>query len=323
MHLFTEFLKNFMISRIKKQKVHKLVTHNGSFHSDDLFACAVLVIMLEDQGKKFEIIRTRDEEVLKQGDYVFDVGGMYVPELNKFDHHQRGGAGERDNGILYASFGLVWKNFGLDLCDGDEEVFNMIDRKIVAPIDSIDNGVDIVTPKFDNIVPYGGDQPFLIFTPTWQEDESETDNIFRVQVRSVAKVLRREIEVAKADSAGRQLIVEAYKNSANKQIIELPKSGFPRYLYQKTLSCFPEPIYVVYESAHTDNWKVEAITKSPDTLESRKYFPESWRGFMNNDPKFGDVTGVSDAIFCHKSGFLLTVKSKEGAMKLAELALKS
>jgi len=225
-----------MISKIKKQKVYKLITHNGSFHSDDLFACAVLVIMLEDEGKKFEIVRTRDEEVLKQGDYVFDVGGVYDSELNKFDHHQRGGAGERDNGIPYASFGLVWKHFGLDLCDKDEEVFYMIDRKIVAPIDSIDNGVDIVTLKFGNVMPYGGDQPFLIFTPTWQEDESETDNIFRVQVKSVAKILRREIEVARADTIGIALIVEAYKNSANKQIIELPKSGFPRYLYQKTLS---------------------------------------------------------------------------------------
>lgn len=319
MVLFIRFLKNILMTK----GIKNLVTHNGSFHADDLFACAVLSLILESKNQKFKIIRTRDEEVLKQGDYVFDVGGVYDPELNRFDHHQRGGAGVRENDIPYASFGLVWKHFGLELCNGDEIVFNTIDTKIAAPIDSIDNGVDIVSPKFEHIMPYGGDQPFLIFTPTWQEDESETDNIFRTQVRQVAKILKREIEVAKADGVGRQLIEEAYRNSENKQIIELPKSGFPRYLYQKTLSRFPEPLYVVYESTHTDNWKVEAVTKAPDTLESRKQFPETWRGFMNNDPKLPEITGVSDIIFCHRGGFLLTVKSKAGAMKLAELALKS
>lgn len=303
-------------------KIKKLVTHNGSFHADDLFACAILCLMLENKNKKFEIIRTRDEEVLEHGDYIFDVGGIYDGK-NKFDHHQKGGAGERENDIPYASFGLVWKDFGLELCGLDENAWREIDRKIVAPIDAIDNGVDIISSKYGNIFPYGGDQPFLIFNPTWQEDESKTDEIFKVQVKNAMKILKREIEVAKADSVGKKIIEDSYLNAPNKQIIELPKLGFPRYLYQKTLSNFKEPIYVMYESAHTGNWKVEAITKDPDTLESRKSFPESWRGFLSGDIKLKEVTGISDVIFCHKSGFLLTVKSKEGAMKLAELALKS
>ena len=72
-----------------------LITHNGSFHTDDIFACATLSLMLEKKGEKFEIIRTRDEEIIKTGDYVFDVGGVYDEEGNRFDHHQKGGAGVR------------------------------------------------------------------------------------------------------------------------------------------------------------------------------------------------------------------------------------
>ena len=64
----------------------KLVTHNGSFHADDIFACATLCLILEKQGKEFEIIRTRDEEMIKTGDYVFDVGGIYDANKNIFDH---------------------------------------------------------------------------------------------------------------------------------------------------------------------------------------------------------------------------------------------
>ena len=36
-----------------------LVTHSGKFHSDDLFACAILSLVLEKEGKKGRIIRTR------------------------------------------------------------------------------------------------------------------------------------------------------------------------------------------------------------------------------------------------------------------------
>ena len=72
-----------------KNSIKKLITHNGSFHTDDLFACAILSIVLEDSGQKFEIIRTRDEDIVKNGDYVFDVGGIYDVENNRFDHHQK------------------------------------------------------------------------------------------------------------------------------------------------------------------------------------------------------------------------------------------
>ena len=83
----------------------KIITHSGSFHTDDIFACAALSILLEDDDMPLEIIRTRDQEVIKSLDkeegYVVDVGGVYNEEENKFDHHQPGGAGKRPNGIEY------------------------------------------------------------------------------------------------------------------------------------------------------------------------------------------------------------------------------
>jgi uncharacterized UPF0160 family protein len=36
-----------------------------------------------------EIIRTRDENVLKTCDIVVDVGGKYEPSSHRYDHHQR------------------------------------------------------------------------------------------------------------------------------------------------------------------------------------------------------------------------------------------
>src|SRR3990167_8310800 len=83
-----------------------VVTHSGNFHTDEVFACAVLSLLNDGN---IEVIRSRDSEVWATGDYVVDVGGEYNSERGRFDHHQEGGAGVRPNGIPYSSFGLVWK----------------------------------------------------------------------------------------------------------------------------------------------------------------------------------------------------------------------
>jgi uncharacterized UPF0160 family protein len=79
-----------------------IATHNGNFHADDVFSVAALKSILP----AFKLIRTRDAELINKADIVIDVGGEYDPEAGRFDHHQRGGAGERENGIPYSSFGF-------------------------------------------------------------------------------------------------------------------------------------------------------------------------------------------------------------------------
>jgi uncharacterized UPF0160 family protein len=78
---------------------------------------------------------------------------------------------------------------------------------------------------------------------------------------------------------------------------------------------------VIYPNRKKDSWKVEVIQKSPETMESRKLFPEKWRGLLDNDLRLKETTGVSHVIFCHKNGFLITVVSKAGAIALAQKAL--
>ena len=302
------------MSFFKKNKI--LVTHNGTFHADDLFATATLSIL---NNGNIKIIRTRDQEIIKKGDYVYDVGGEYDVPRNRFDHHQKGGAGARDNGIPYSSFGLVWKNYGEQIC-GSKDIARLIDFKLVQPIDSTDNGKDFYTSKFEGVTPYSVEQIFLSVIPTWKEDVLNIDKIFKKQVGKVAELLKREIKIAKDDIEGANMILEDYKNSENKKIVIL-KNDFPRYLYQNTLCKLDEPIYIVLPSSKGDAWKVEAVKKNPGTLESRKLFPESWRGLMESGGKLKEVTGVLDAQFCHQSGFFLTVGSKEGAIELAQKAL--
>ena len=72
-----------------KKKAVRIITHDGLFHSDEVFAVALLMLF----HKEINIIRTRDAGILERGVkdpdiYVLDVGGDYNPEMRNFDHHQ-------------------------------------------------------------------------------------------------------------------------------------------------------------------------------------------------------------------------------------------
>lgn len=301
-------------------KKKKVVTHDGDFHTDDIFATAVISILEEGNIK---IIRTRDKDMFKDADYIYDVGGESDDGQNKFDHHQKGGAGTRSNGVPYASFGLVWKKFGAKICDGDVRVAERVDKKLACPIDATDNGVDIYKIIFEGVHPYDVNKIFLSEKPTWKElgENKNIDLIFKRQVDKAVYLLKREIKIAKDDVLGEKIIEESSLKAEDKRIIILD-TNLPRYLYQNFLSKYREPIYIILPSNNSNNWKIEAIRKNEETMESRKPFPKNWRGELNKE-KLAGISGIDDIEFCHNSGFLCETKTKEGAIKLAEKALIS
>ena len=77
--------------------------------------------------------------MLAGADMRVDVGRRSDPATGDFDHHQKGGAGERPNGIRYASFGLVWRQLGAQLGGGDEAAA-AIDERLVQGVDANDTG---------------------------------------------------------------------------------------------------------------------------------------------------------------------------------------
>ncbi len=301
----------------------KLVTHNNSFHSDDIFACATLCLLLKKKGENFEIIRTRDEEIINNADYVFDVGGIYDETKDRFDHHQKGGVGGRfflsnegkEELIEYSSFGLIWKKFGIELC-GDKKVVDIVDKKLVAPIDAGDNGFDLVENKYE-IYPYFIHHVFSSMEPTWREDNSKKDEIFLKCVEIAKIILSREIIQAHDALLAEDKVIEIYNNTQDKRIIILDK----HYPYEYALKDFPEPLFVIYPREIDNSWTIKAIRKDPQTFNNRKDFPISWGGLRIEE--LIKVTGVNDAVFCHKGLFLAVAKTKEGAIKLAQIAVES
>jgi len=293
----------------------KLITHNDSFHSDDVFACTTLCLMLEKNKESFEIIRTRDPEIIKTGDYVFDLGGIYDEKINRFDHHQIGGAGKRENGIEYSSFGLVWKKFGKILTGSDKAV-ELIDERLAAAVDALDNGLDLVENKYA-VTPYYLENIFFSMRPTWREENLSQDEMFLKSVEMAKVILSREIIQAQDRILAEEIVTSIYNNTADKKIIILDKN----YPYEYVLNNFPEPLFVIYFKKSNDSWQVRAVRNDPKSFKNRKNFPVSWAGLR--DEELQKITGVSDAMFCHRGLFLVVAKSKEGAVKLAQIAVES
>ncbi len=304
------YLKSFTMTINRK-----LITHNGSFHADDIFACASLCLLLEKKGESFEIIRTRDAEIIKTGDFVFDVGGVHDADKNLFDHHQLGGAGKRLNGIEYAACGLVWKKFGKELA-GSEKAAHILDERLFAPVDAGDNGFNLVENKHETS-PYLIQYAFYALRPTWKEENITDDEMFLKSVEIAKIILAREIIQVQDILQAEETVTSIYENTEDKRIIILDKNYPSEYI----LNSFSEPLYVVYPKDINDSWAVKAVRQNPQTFDNRKNFPKTWGGLK--DEELQKVSGVSDAIFCHRGLFLVVAKSKEGAIKLAQIAVES
>lgn len=292
----------------------KIITHSGNFHPDDVLSVAALLILY---GKDIEIIRTRDVKIINEKnpeDIVLDVGGKYIPNENYFDHHQEGGAGKRENGIPYASFGLLWKHFGSKIA-GTERAAETIEEKLVLPIDAMDNGVDTYQKANKNFKPYLLEAAIISFLPTWKEEDKDTDQAFKDAVIHAKTILEREIIKAEAYIDGEKEVEKAYLDAEDKRLIILSNN----YSWRDVVAKYPEPLFVVMNDGKQSTWAVSAIRKDGVTFQSRKLFPIEWAG--KSGCELAKVTGVDDANFCHNGRFIVVANSKEGALKLAKLAL--
>ncbi|HEY4509095.1 MAG TPA: MYG1 family protein [Candidatus Paceibacterota bacterium] len=291
----------------------RIVTHSSGFHTDDVFAVATLLLVVGEE-KEVEIIRSREKEVHKTADYVVDTGNEYDPDRNRFDHHQEGGAGKRENGVPYASFGLVWKKFGQELT-GSKKGLEMIDQMIVQPIDAGDNGLRFLQTTIPNLYPFDIGRLVFLFAPTWKE-ETSIDEVF-IKLVSYAKVIiSRLIVSVKDDIEAEKLVLDCYNTAPDKRLILLNE----RYPWEEVLSQFPLPLFVVYKNQQ-GQWSIKTIRDDMFSYEPRKKLPESWAGKRMEELE--KVTGVKDAVFCHNARFMAVAKTKEAVLKLAEIALNS
>lgn len=279
-----------------------LATHNGSFHADDVMACAIIRLLSERvHSETVKIVRTRDPEVIANADIVVDVGGVYDPEALRYDHHQPGGAGTRPNGIQYASAGLVWHECATALCSS-QKACAWVDEHLISPIDALDNGQGI---RQENVLSFSAALSW--FNPGWQEANSPYafDEAFEDAVRFAEDVLLRAVAYANGKAEADQLALSAYLNAEDRSVIVLQQF----HPWQDVLTVSQEPLYVVFPDS-VSGWRVQCVPTEAGSFESRKPLPEEW---LTQKPE--------GCTFVHRNRFICGAATKETALALAWAAL--
>jgi uncharacterized UPF0160 family protein len=290
----------------------QVATHPGNFHADDVFALAVLGLVADDPPT---VVRTRDEAVQAAADVRVDVGGRSDPATGDFDHHQKGGAGERENGIRYASFGLVWRAYGERLA-GDPEAVRAIDERLVQGVDANDTGQTIAEPLVDGVRPMTVSGVIAAMNPVWDEALSpeEEDARFAEAVAVATRILENELAGAAAFRRAHRLVHDAIGRADDPRIIELDRNMPWR---EAVVTTAPEALFVVYPKS--DGWGMQAVPKVLGAFDNRKDLPEAWAGLRGDE--LAAATGVDGALFCHTGRFYASAQTREGITALARMAL--
>ena len=294
-----------------------LATHKGPFHADDLFAYAVIGELYQHHT----LVRTRDPKTLASAFIVFDVGGIYDHQLNRYDHHFSPLPARPDHGYPYCSFGLIWKHYGMSYLRKLfpethilllTKVHAAVDLDFVRQIDISDNG--------KGPTPRGTDASSFLeaFNPSFTVTQEQEDATF-VQTSKLAGTILREVCGFALRSQRAIKLFKAQARKLSEQILCFKADSRS----DAWLSCMDEPEFAdVKFVLHPDgegDWRCRTIPKKGKPFEPRIPFPKAWAG--KKDAQLQAITGVETAIFCHPRCYIAGAKTKKDALLMAEKAL--
>ncbi len=263
-------------------------THAGKFHADDVFSTALLQIL----NPNFTVERGFTVPEGFDG-IVYDVG------FGQFDHHEEPRE-TRPNGVPYAAFGLLWREFGVGLVGANQA--RLMDENFIQPLDLNDN-----TGEQDSLCDAIGS-----FNPLWDSAES-VDACFAKAVVLAKDLLQKRIEAARAVTRADAAVKAAYAASAHGIVV------LDAYLPWKNGLYRTDAVFVVYPSAR-GGYSAQCCNDHK-TKRSKLPFPQSWAG--QSPAVIAAKSGMQGISFCHPSRFLITADSKETAVAACMQVLRN
>ncbi|KIM66170.1 hypothetical protein SCLCIDRAFT_354334 [Scleroderma citrinum Foug A] len=331
------------ISKKRGMATKTIGTHNGTFHCDE--ALAVFLLRHTSTYRDAALERTRDPAVLDKCDIVVDVGSVYDPQKNRFDHHQRGFQEAFGHGFTtkLSSAGLVYKHFGKQIIASEVKLdaehpqvavlWLKLYKEFIEAIDAVDNGISQYSaeekPRYRNRTDLSSRVGWL--NPAWNVpvDAQAVDSLFVKasqlageeffgRLRYYAQAWLPARDIVKASLSTRHQVYTSGEILLFEQFVPWKEHLF-ELEEEHGISREALPLYVIYPDEFGGNWRIQAVPVSPESFESRKALPEAWRGLR--DDELSRVSGVEGCIFVHASGFIGGNKTKEGAFRLAILAV--
>lgn len=265
------------------------MTHGGKFHADDVFSSALLKII----NPQIEIMRGFHVPENFEG-IVFDIG------YGKFDHHQEG-AEKRENGLPYASFGLLWREFGASLVGAEEAV--RFDESFIQALDEDDN-----TGCGNQLARVIGK-----WNPSWDSTES-SDDCFQQAVAVAKEILEKEFAAIFSIQRAQGLVEQALQTIKDKIVV------LPKFAPWKNVLVPSAAEFVVYPSQR-GGFSAQVIPMDFDTNTPKCNFPEEWAGKSPMELK--SISGVETLSFCHNNRFLISAATLEDVLKACKIARQS
>lgn len=306
-----------------------IVTHDGPIHADEVFAIQTLTNGIRFEpfaGKElYRVIRTRDPEVIAKADIVVDVGGVYDVDAERFDHHQPEFVARRGNDIPFASFGLVWMEYGPKFVASVmhralklEAEPGMMCLKVAAKVDeTLVQHVDAADTGFKKPGGYSVSAVISSFNPAWLESPQDFDKGFDDASHTAGHILSRAVRAAYAEVKAEDEVGAAL---AEMRLHRWQIAVLERYVpWQRVAAADPDVMFVVYPAHDGIKWMVQSVPAEAGSFESRRLLPKEWAGLQAE--ALAAETGVSDAVFCHRNCFLAGAESKASALTLAYIAL--
>ncbi|CAL1386609.1 unnamed protein product [Linum trigynum] len=323
--------------------VKRVGTHNGSFHCDEALGC--FMIRLTDKFANAEIVRTRDPQVLETLDAVLDVGGVYDPSRDRYDHHQKGFQEVFGYGFStkLSSAGLVYKHFGKEIIGKELQVdedhpdvlclFLAVYKSFMEAIDAVDNGINRYDtdkpPRYVNNTHLSSrvGRLNLDWTDPDQSSEKENEAFQRAMALAGGEFLESVHFHARSWLPARSVVLGClaarFDVDPSGEIMVLTRfCPWKLHLFEleEEMKIEPSIKYVLYQDERSKSWRIQAVAVSPDSFESRKPLPAQWRGLRDDD--LCKECGIPACVFVHMSGFIGGNQSYEGALAMAKAALK-
>ncbi|KAF3432772.1 hypothetical protein FNV43_RR23874 [Rhamnella rubrinervis] len=312
-------------------------THNGTFHCDEALACFLLRLTHKFSGAL--VVRSRDPQVLDSLDAVVDVGGVYDPARDRFDHHQSGFHEVFGHGFTtkLSSAGVVYKHYGMELIAKElnldvrhpdvYRLFLAIYKNFVLAIDATDNGINQYEtdqcPKYVNNTYLSSRIGRLNLDWVDPDHSSEKENeAFQHAMALAGKEFFETLHFhaqswLPARSIVKECLAEREKVDPSGEIMVLTRScPWKLHIFEleEEMKIDPSVKYVIYQDDRSENWRIQAVAVSPDKFESRKPLPFLWRGLENE--KLSEVAGIPGCVFVHMSGFIGGNRSYDGALAM-------
>ncbi|KAK4352770.1 hypothetical protein RND71_028289 [Anisodus tanguticus] len=318
-------------------------THHGSFHCDEALGC--FMIRLTNKYYNAQIVRTRDTRVLETLDAVLDVGGVYDPSLDRYDHHQKGFEEVFGHGFTtkLSSAGLVYKHFGKEIIAKELQVdvehpdvhrlFLAVYKSFMEAIDAIDNGINQYDtdqpPRYVNNTHLSSrvGKLNLDWTEPDQSSERENEAFQRAMDLAGSEFLDSVRYYARSWLPARSIVMECVSarhkiDPSGEIVVWSTFCPWKLHLFEleEETKIDPPIKYVLYQDDRSKGWRVQAVAVAPDRFESRKALPSQWRGLR--DDELSKETGIPGCVFVHMSGFIGGNQTYEGALAMAKAALK-